>query len=89
VLKSAVTQAKLGREEELAALKRLDEQSRRLERHLRGPTVEQLIAQERRRSHEYGGRSVFGWEPAPEGAAASPASFSPLPGGERGQVEGP
>ena len=33
VLKSAVHKAKLGREEELAALRRLDEQSRRLERY--------------------------------------------------------
>src|SRR5262249_21258067 len=33
VLKSAVANAKLGREEELAALRRLDEQARRLERH--------------------------------------------------------
>ena len=62
VLKSAVTQAKLGKEEELAALRRLDEQARQLERHVSGPSVEELIAEERRRSHEYGGRSVFGWE---------------------------
>jgi len=63
VLKSAVENAKLGRDEQLAALKRLDEQARRLERHVKGPSVEQYIAQERQRSHEYGGRSVFGWEP--------------------------
>ncbi|SEJ33576.1 hypothetical protein SAMN04487997_3044 [Frateuria terrea] len=63
VLKSAVENAKLGRDEQLAALKRLDEQARRLERHARGPSVEQYIAEERTRSHEYGGRSVFGWEP--------------------------
>lgn len=65
VLKSAVRQAKLGREEELGALKRLDEQARKLERHAVGPSVEQLIADERQRSHAYGGRSVFGWEPPP------------------------
>ncbi|MGN2243800.1 DUF763 domain-containing protein [Frateuria sp. GZRR33] len=69
VLKSAVENARLGREEQLAALKRLDEQARRLERHARGPSVEQYIAEERQRSHEYGGRSVFGWEPP----AAEPA----------------
>ena len=63
VLKSAVENAKLGRDEQLAALKRLDEQARRLERHATGPSVEQYIAGERQRSHEYGGRSVFGWEP--------------------------
>ena len=38
VLKSAVQQAKLGREEELGALKRLDDQSRVLERIAGGPT---------------------------------------------------
>ena len=63
VLKSAVQNAKLGRDEELAALKRLDEQARRLER---GPSARPLS----RRVHRWGardrrsldGRSVFGWE---------------------------
>ena len=64
VLKSAVQNARLGREEELAALRRLDDQARRLERHAEGPGVAALIAQERQRSPEYGGRSVFGWERA-------------------------
>ncbi|HEX3248229.1 MAG TPA: DUF763 domain-containing protein, partial [Pyrinomonadaceae bacterium] len=50
VLKSAVQQARLGRDEELGAIKRLDEQARRLERRARGPGVEELIAQERRMS---------------------------------------
>jgi hypothetical protein len=62
VMKSAVQKAKLGRAEELGALKRIDEQARRLERHASGPTVPELIAQERRRSPSCGGRSVFGWE---------------------------
>jgi hypothetical protein len=65
VLKSAVQSAKLGREEELAALWRLDEQSRTLERHANGPSLEKLIAKELHHSHAYGGRSVFGWEPPP------------------------
>jgi uncharacterized protein len=62
VLKSAVQKAKLGRAEELGALKRLDDQARLLERHATGPTVQDLIAEERQRSPSYGGRSVFGWE---------------------------
>jgi hypothetical protein len=73
VLKTAVTQAQLGREERLAALKRLDAQARRLEARARGPSVDALIAEERRRSHDYGGRSVSGWEPpaaVPGGAGA-------------------
>jgi hypothetical protein len=69
VLKAAVGNAKLGREEQLAAIRRLDEQAQRLERHASGPAVDALIAEEFRQSHRYGGRSVFGWEPAPAPAA--------------------
>jgi hypothetical protein len=63
VMKSAIAKAKLGRDEELAALRRLDDQARRLERRASGPDVETFIAAERSRSHEYGGRTVFGWAP--------------------------
>jgi hypothetical protein len=73
VLKSAVVKAKLGQDEELAALKRLDAQARRLERHVSGPSVEAHIAKERANSHLYGGRSVFGWEPAPGASDAEEA----------------
>jgi len=62
VLKSAVETAKLGRDEVLAALHRLDREARRLERVAKGPSVEQLISLERDQSHEFGGRSVFGYE---------------------------
>jgi hypothetical protein len=65
VMKSAMRSAKLGRDEELGALKRLDDQARTLERMAGGPSVQVVIAQERERSHLYGGRSVFGWEPPP------------------------
>jgi uncharacterized protein len=66
LLKSAVENAKLGRDEELAALERLDAQARVLERHAGGPSVEELSAEEHARSHSYGGRSVFGWaKPTP------------------------
>jgi hypothetical protein len=60
VLKSAVQKAKLGRDEELEAIRRLDAQARQLERHVSGPSVEALIAHERERSHLYRGRTVFG-----------------------------
>jgi uncharacterized protein len=62
VLKSAVQQAKLGRDEEMQALKRLDDQSRRLERSAQGPSLDAFIAGERAASPELDGRSVFGWE---------------------------
>jgi hypothetical protein len=65
VLKAAVKKAKLGRSDELAAIRRLDAEARRLEAYASGPSPEALMAEERARSHEYGGRSVFGREPAP------------------------
>ena len=65
VLKSAVQSAKLGNDEKLAALRRLDEQARQLERHATGPSFDALMEEERKSSSGYGGRSVFGWE-APE-----------------------
>ncbi len=65
VMKSAVLKARLGQTEELAAIRRLDGLSRKLETTAAEPSVETVIAEERARSHEYGGRSVFGDEPAP------------------------
>src|SRR5712675_1126949 len=62
VLKSAVQKAKLGREEEIGALRRLDEQARALERTATGPSFEAFVAVERTKSSSLGGRSVFGWE---------------------------
>lgn len=62
VVKSAVQKAKLGRDEELAALKRLDAQARTLERTASGPSLNVYMARERDRSPELAGRSVFGWE---------------------------
>jgi uncharacterized protein len=63
VLKSAVAAARLGHDERLGAIRRLDQAARRLERSVTGPSLPEVIGGERRRSHEYGGRSVFGWEP--------------------------
>ncbi len=63
VMKAAVQKARLGATEELDALRRLDTQARRLEAEADGPSVDALFAQERARSHDYGGRSVFGFEP--------------------------
>jgi len=68
VVKSAVQRAKLGREEELSALQRLDGQARQLERVASGPSVDAFIAEERARSRTYGGRTVFGWAEPPASA---------------------
>jgi hypothetical protein len=62
VLKSAVHKAKLGRDEELSAIERLDAQARRLETSASGPSLDEIVATEFANSHHYGGRSVFGWE---------------------------
>lgn len=73
VLRSAVDRAKIGQDDRLAAIARLDSESRRLERSTTGPTFVEYVAEERRRSAEYGGRSVFGWE---ESETAHVESFS-------------
>jgi hypothetical protein len=73
VLKSAVTKAKMGRSEELAALKRLDDQSRQMERYVTGPSLKEIVAGELDQSHLLGGRSVFGWQTEPTSAEKQPA----------------
>jgi uncharacterized protein len=63
VLRRAVDKAKLDQADALFALRKLDQESRRLEHVAEGPALDGLIAAEFAQSHEYGGRSVFGWEP--------------------------
>ena len=63
VLKSAILKGKLGRAEELHAIRKLDEQSRELERYVTGPDLKKIVTSEFERSAQFGGRSVFGWEP--------------------------
>ena len=65
VMKLAVQGAKLGREEQLSALRRLDDQARFLEHTAGGPTLADHITLERLASPGLGGRSVLGWEKAP------------------------
>jgi hypothetical protein len=69
VLRTAVDKAKLGNEERLDALKRLDLQARRLESTAKGPSFDEFTAAERRASPSYGGMTVFG-----------PARQSEIPG---------
>jgi uncharacterized protein len=59
VLKRAVDTAKLGNDDRLAAIQRLDSQARALERVANGPSFDQFVAHERASSTEYGGRTVF------------------------------
>jgi uncharacterized protein len=76
VMKSAVRNANLGREEEVQALKRLDDQARLLERTAQGPSFESFVATERAAAPALDGRSVFGWEKdlAPQKATGADGS---------------
>ncbi len=74
VMKSAVAKARLGNDERLDAIRRLDEASRRLEQTAKGPSFEAFVARERGASHAYGGMSVFGPEPPADDLFAGFAS---------------
>jgi hypothetical protein len=59
VLKGAVDRAKLGNDEKLAAIRRLDTQARSLERVATGgPSFDEYVRAERDRSPDYDGRTV-------------------------------
>ncbi|WP_334175464.1 DUF763 domain-containing protein [Pseudoxanthobacter sp.] len=77
VLKRAMGQAKLGNDERLEAIRRLDDQARRLERVAEGPDFDRFVAGERAASAGYGGRSVFGPEPFGPEPVAAPAARRP------------
>lgn len=62
VMKSAVQKARLGRDEEMQTLKRLDSQARRLEGLSDSPSLASFIAVERAASPALNGRSIFGWK---------------------------
>jgi hypothetical protein len=57
VLKRAVSNARLGRHEQLDAIRRLDEQARRVD-VLQGPSFPEYVDMERTHSPAYGGRTV-------------------------------
>ncbi|MFT8896608.1 MAG: DUF763 domain-containing protein [Acetobacter sp.] len=83
MLKGAVEQASLGNEERLEAIRRLDAQARHLEQWVSGPSLDEHIASERTRSHAYGGRSVFGWEPPSKVKAERPKAGTAPTGKKR------
>jgi uncharacterized protein len=77
VMKAALQTARLGRDDRLAAIKRLDDEARRVERSAAGPPLAVMIEEERRLSHSFAGRSVFGWEGPPEALADVRTSNEP------------
>src|SRR5262249_4343196 len=62
VLKSALAKARLGNEERLDAIGRLNPRALQRERQPTGPSLAESATEEMRRSADFGGRSVFGWE---------------------------
>ena len=60
VMKDAVRKAKLGAPDRLAAVRKLDLEARRVERWTAGPSFEAFLAEERRCSPDYDGRTVAG-----------------------------
>ena len=71
VLKSAVAKSRLGQDEQLGAIKRLDAQARVLESSATGPSLKSYMAHERARSRTYGGRTVFDDRPSSAGERAA------------------
>jgi hypothetical protein len=59
VLKRAVERARLGNDERLAAMRRLDEQARSLDGRVSGPAFETFLSDDRSRARQHGGRTVF------------------------------
>jgi hypothetical protein len=61
VMKDAVARAKLGERDRLSALRRLDDEARRVDRAARGgPSLDAFLAAERAASHARGGMTVAG-----------------------------
>jgi hypothetical protein len=60
VMREAIERARIGQDDRLWALRRLADESRRLESALRGPPFDEIVLRERRRSSSYGGMTVSG-----------------------------
>ncbi len=79
VLRDAVDRAALGNDDKLAAIKKLDDASRRLER-LDGDEIDVAVffARERAASYALGGRTVFGVSSKPAARATKPTTRKQL-----------
>jgi len=80
VLRRAVEQARLGNDEKLSAIRRLDREARRLEgAALGGPSFEEHVERERRESWRYDGMTVFGPARPPSGVERKVTREKPRP----------
>jgi hypothetical protein len=77
VLRRAVERARLGNDDRLAAIRRLDQQARLLDGRVEGPAFDEFVAGERRRSKQFGGRTVH------DRPAAAPPAAKGEPSRER------
>jgi hypothetical protein len=84
VMRDAVARAKLGNDDRLGAMRKLDAEARRLEAQVESVDFEGFLAHERATSHEHGGMTVFGPARPPRErrakAAAAPGGQLTLPG---------
>jgi hypothetical protein len=85
VMRDTVDRAKLGNDDRLAAMQRLDREAHRLEAVTeRRPSWHELVARETRRSPGFGGRSVLGAATgSPEAAARRPGRGAPVAAASR------
>jgi hypothetical protein len=74
VLRLAVDRARLGEDDRLVALRRLDAEARRLEAAARRPSFDAFAEAERAASRAYGGRTVFDRDEGREGGRATPTA---------------
>lgn len=72
ILRSAVARARLGNDDRLAAIERLDQQARRLEGVTRGESFAAIVARERRTAHRRRGMTVGGAARRPDGHPSRP-----------------
>jgi len=79
VMREAVERAKLGQHDKLSAVRKLDQEARRLEAAAGGPTFREFIARERHASFGY--RTVH--PQAPEAAPSNTSGFAPRPKSDR------
>ena len=72
-MREAIARARLGNDDRLAAIRRLDREARRLEAVARGPSFDDFVGAERDRSHAFGGMTVAGPARPRRTAPAPPA----------------
>lgn len=87
VLRAAVARARLGEDDRLAAIRRLDGAARRVDAAASGPGLDAFVREERQASAAYGGRSVFGEGATARGSSIAAATATPISTAPRTSTE--